>query len=426
MKKVKELRERLGAINEELTALSNVEIFGEEQRTKSDELLKELEVVKADILRFEKIEAEKREVEKSPSYVPPANLSTSNEGEQREKEKMFDFSKVLRSVVQGGPLDGSVREMHEEASRRSNGQGSMGGINIPLDFWTIAKRNKQYRDVTAGGSTVGAKYVATEKLSFIDALRNDLVMMNMGAQMLTGLTSNISIPRKTAGAAVAAAAENTTSTETTPTVDEVTLSPKRITAFTDVSNQAIIQATPDLLALTENDLYMATLIELQRQLIHGAGSGGEMTGLLATSGIGSVGTAAVTYAVCLAIEEEVAADNAMTGNLGWITNTLVRKFLKSKEEFSSTGMKVWANDNTIDGYPAYATNSVSRVIGGSASALIFGNWSDFIIGQFGAINLQRNVEVKSKEALTEIVIHSWWDCGVRHAESFAADVAITS
>jgi HK97 family phage major capsid protein len=420
-KQLKELREKVGTLRDEMIALTTAETFGDEQRTQFDAKQIEVNTLEADILRFEEAEKNKRS---APQPVSMPVVMSTGTSEDDEKAKMFRFGDVLSSVMDGTPT-GAVKEMHQEALRRSVASGfgkqPTSGINIPLDFWSINRR-----DVTAGGSTTGAKYVATQKLSFIDALRNDIVMMNMGTTMLTGLSSNISIPRKTAGAAVAAAAENTTSTETTPTVDEITLSPKRITAFTDVSNQAIIQATPDLLSLTENDLYMATLVELQRQLIHGAGSGGEMTGLLATSGIGTESTAAVTYAICLAIEEQVAADNAMTGNLGWITNTLVRKFLKSKEEFSSTGLKVWANDNTIDGYPAYATNSVSRVIGGSASALIFGNWADFIIGQFGAINLQKNVEVKSKEALTEIVIHSWWDCAVRHAESFAANVAITS
>ena len=38
----------------------------------------------------------------------------------------------------------------------------------------------------------------------------------MGATMLTGQSGNIAIPRKAKGAAVAAATENATSTETTP------------------------------------------------------------------------------------------------------------------------------------------------------------------------------------------------------------------
>jgi HK97 family phage major capsid protein len=267
-------------------------------------------------------------------------------------------------------------------------------------------------------------------MSFIDALRNDIVMMNMGATMLTGLTGNLKFPRKTAGTAVAASAENTTATETTPTVDSVDLAPNRITATTDVSTQVTIQANDDILALTENDLYAATLQELQRQLIHGSGSGGEMTGLLAISGIGSVGTAAVTYAVIQNIIDAVAAANGIVGGKeGWLTNSFLRKTLKQKEEITNSGYKIWANDNTIDGYPVYMTNSVSRVLGTgtNASALIFGgDWSQFIIAQFGNINLQRNPFTKSKEALTEVTIHSWWDCDARQPAAFAADVAITS
>jgi len=350
--------------------------------------------------------------------------------EKKEKRSLWHVGEVMQAV-RSGNMSGRVEEMNKEALRRG-GPNLGDGVNIPVDFFQVTRRNRQlqFRDVQATGSTTGAKYVPTETMSFIDALRNDIVMMNMGATMLTGLTANLKFPRKTAGTASAAATENATATETTPTVDSVDLSPNRITAFTDVSNQVSLQANDDILALTENDLYQATLQELQRQLIHGAGSGGEMVGLLGISGIGSVGTATVTYAVIQNIIDAVAAANGMVaGNEGWLTNSFMRKTLKQKEEIANSGFKIWANDNTIDGYPVWMTNSVSRTLGGgtNASALIYGgDWSQFIIAQFGSINLMRNSMTKAKEALTEVIVHSWWDCDARQPAAFAADVAITA
>ena len=391
-----------------------------EFRTQLDGMKDEIELLKADEKRWQ--EAHDLEARAAAAVGPEQD----NKSEKTEKRNVWHVGEVMQAV-RGGEQTSRVKEMVAEGQKRG-GQGLGNGINIPADFFHITRASQ--RDVQATGSTTGLKYVPTATLSFIDALRNDLVYMKLGATMLTGLTGNIKFPRKTAGAAVAASSENATATETTPTVDSVDLSPNRITATTDVSDQVQLQANEDILALTENDLYLATLIELQRQLIHGAGSGGEMTGLLAISGIGSVATATVTYAVIQNIIDAVASANGMVaGKEGWLTNSFLRKTLKQKEEITNSGFKVWANDNTIDGYPVQMTNSVSRTLGTgtNASALIFGgDWSQFIIAQFGNINLQRNPYTKGKEALTEVIIHSWWDCDARQPAAFAADVAITA
>lgn len=427
MKRLKELVEQRGTLNTELKTLQDTlekesRAMTEGEKTRFNEITADLDKVNDEIKTLEELDKRNKEA----AAAKAVGALQDDASEKREKQSLFHIGEVMESL-RNGVITGRVAEMNQEARNRGGNLGSS-GVNIPVDFFQV-RRKINKRDVTATGSTVGAKYVPTETMPFIDALRNDIVMMSMGATMLTGLTGNLRFPRKTAGAAVAASSENATSTETTPTVDSVDLSPNRITAFTDVSDQVTVQANEDILAITENDLYMATLQELQRQLIHGSGSSGEMTGLLNISGIGSVGTATVTYAVIQNIIDEVAKDNALMNNAGWLTNSFVRKLLKQKEEITNSGFKIWANDNTIDGYPAYMTNSVSRTLGTGtdASALIFGgNWSDFIIAQFGNINLTRNPYTKGKEALTEVIIHSWWDCDARHPESFAADVAITA
>lgn len=422
--KLVDAKNAFGLKKEELRTLLNKEgKHSKEDRDAMAALEIEIEDAKAEIERYER--AVQLDADAAKAAVPVVHgLGTS---EEREKKKLFNLGEVM-DAVNRNVIEGRVKEMNEEARSRGGNVGAH-GVNIPMDMFQVT-RSYQKRDIQATGAATGTPYVPTQTMSYIDALRNDIVMMNMGATMLTGLTANLSFPRKTAGTAVAAAAENTAATETTPATDSVTLAPKRITAFTDVSDQVTLQANEDILALTSNDLYLATLQELQRQLIHGSGSNGEMLGLLGISGIGSVTTATVTYAVIQNIIDAVAGANGMVaGREGWLTNSFMRKTLKQKEEIASSGFKIWANDNTIDGFPVWMTNSVSRVLGTgtNASALIFGgDWSQFLIGQFGAINLTRNPYTKQKEALTEVIIHSWWDCDAKQPAAFAADVAITA
>jgi hypothetical protein len=57
---------------------------------------------------------------------------------------------------------------------------------------------------------------------------------------------------------------------------------------------------------------------------------------------------------------------------------------------------------------------------GIAHAIIFGNWADLIIAQWGGYDLVVDPYSNSKNAIVTLVVNSWWDTAVRHPESFAA------
>jgi hypothetical protein len=55
------------------------------------------------------------------------------------------------------------------------------------------------------------------------------------------------------------------------------------------------------------------------------------------------------------------------------------------------------------------------------SALIFGNWSDLVIAQFGpGIDVMVNPYSRDTEGIVRLVASSFVDVGVRRAKSFAA------
>ena len=89
-------------------------------------------------------------------------------------------------------------------------------------------------------------------------------------------------------------------------------------------------------------------------------------------------------------------------------------------------MYLWdQRDSGLNGYNAeVSTNVPSDLDKGTSTgvchAMIFGNWEDLLIGQWGGLDLVVDPYTKAKNAQIELVVNSWWDIAVRHPESFAA------
>lgn len=299
-------------------------------------------------------------------------------------------------------------------------------------------RAMMQRDLVVGTSTAGGHLVATELLgsSFIELLRNAMVLDALGATFLTNLNGNIAIPRQTGGATTYWVAENGAPTESQQAVDQVTATPKTVGAFTDYSRRLLLQSSIDVEMFVRMDLATQLAIEIERAAINGSGSSNEPTGLLNLSGTGAVagGTngAAPTYAHMVALETAVANANAATGRLGYLTNTKVRGKLRTTEEFASTnGRPVWTSSpgsqglyGEVLGYNAYVSNNVpSNLTKGSASgvcsAAAFGNWTELMIFLWGGLDLMFDPYSLSTTGAKRLVALQDCDINARHATSFA-------
>ena len=79
--------------------------------------------------------------------------------------------------------------------------------------------------------------------------------------------------------------------------------------------------------------------------------------------------------------------------------------------------------NRLNGYAAMASNQIpsdlTKGTGSSLSAIIFGNFSDLIVGSWGpGTELLVNPYSKDKEGVIKVVGFSFVDVGIRHPESF--------
>lgn len=293
------------------------------------------------------------------------------------------------------------------------------------------------RDLMVGTSTAGGHLVATELLagSYISTLDVMPQVIALGATTLPNLTGNVAIPRMTSGTAPAwLASEGATFTETQPAFDQVTLTPKDIATMTDLSRRLLQQSTPAADQLVRSDLARRISAGIDRAAVAGTGTSGQPLGILGTAGIGSVagGTngLAPNWNNVTKLIQEVGIDNALTGKLGFLTNASVAATLLRTEKAASTGMFIWeagrdGSEGTVAGYRAAVSNNVpSNLTKGTASgicsAMIFGNWSDLLIGMWGGIDLTIDPYTFSSSGALRITAAATVDIAVRHPESFAA------
>jgi HK97 family phage major capsid protein len=234
------------------------------------------------------------------------------DGAFEERARDFSVVKAIRAAmprdVGGGDVDaGFEREISAEVARRSG--RTFQGIAVPDQVFLAEKRT-----LLAGSSAADLVPNVHRADMFIDRLRSALVMERLGATVLSGLIGTVDIPRQTGSSTAQWVAEDGSLTETDGTFDDVTLAPKTVGAMTSYSRRTLLNASPSVEQIVRNDLAAIIAGAIDEKAIAGDGTSNTPTGILSTSGIGSVaiGTdgGAPTWQSILDLIAELEIDNA--------------------------------------------------------------------------------------------------------------------
>lgn len=443
MKTLEEIRARLAAIVKEQRGLVKAaeaderSDLNEEETTKYDELDTEYrDLVKQEkrLAELEQRESEQTEVQRR--FIPGDDNKDKKFSETEERDiNKYSFGGALAAMVEGRALSGLEKEMHEEGVKqyREAGLDVKGNLIIPQMILSKAG-NSEKRDLTAVTSTEGAELVQTNVGSLISALRDNLVVGQMGATQLNGLVGNIDFPVEILNDVAVEKAENAASAESSPTFGTKSMAPNRLPVHAEFSRQLLLQAQNESVeSYVRGNLAAQIAKVMDQSAINGSGSSPVPEGILQTTGIGSVagGTngLAPTYAHIVDLETEVAIDNAAVGNLGYLTNTKVRGQLKKTfVDASSNAERVWdkgSQGTPLNEYRAGVTNLVPSDLDkgtstGVCSAIIFGNFSDLLIGQWGGLEFLVNPYSLDTTGLIRLNAWTFYDVLIRRAQSFAA------
>ena len=380
--------------------------------------------------------------------VPTVSPVELNDKEQRD----YRISAGIRSLLTGDWSSkdaGYVRELSQEVENKGHRRSTEKSFFVP---YTALSERATYVTSTAN---VGGNIVATELLAgdFIEALRNQSVMLEAGVRTMNGLVGDIAIPRRSGvGSTYWLSSETTAITFSNSTFDQVAMSPKNLAAIQKHSRQVLLQGTPGIEQLIRDDLRDGLQLAMDLAILNGSGSSGQPTGIMQTSGIGSVamGTngGAVTLEKIVDLETAVMEDNGSvnTSGIRYITNPKVMgglKKLRAGGSSATDGSFLYNTDLSaigrggtpavLNGYGVLTSNQVPSNLtkgstSGSCSAIVFGDYSQAIVGFWGGgleITVGEDQDDFSK-ALTSIRGIMTLDVAVRHPESFAAILDVTT
>lgn len=350
---------------------------------------------------------------------------TADIGMTDKEVRQFSVVRALHALA--NPLDqGAQKRAAFEFEASAAAAQKLGrqarGLMLPYDVLRAS-------DLVKGTAAKGGNLVATELLSgsFIDMLRNAMVIDGMGAVTLTGLVGDIAIPKQTGAATAYWVAEDGTPTQSGQTIGQVLMSPKTVGAFTDISRKLLLQSSIDVEGMVQKDL--ATVLGLaiqQAGLVHAADRPKGILGghVASPTVVGGTNGAAPTWEHIVAMETAVSVANADVGTLAYLTNAKVRGKLKTASKVSGQNGFIWENGDTpLNGYRCAVTNAMpSNLTKGTAnncSAAIFGNWADLVIGMWGSLDLTVDSTTLGTSGAVRVIALQDVDIAVRNAESFA-------
>lgn len=333
----------------------------------------------------------------------------------RKDRQQFSLVRLMDAIANPNDraaqkLAGFELEVSAESQRGFGGDFKCRGEFVPTSLLGRALDTT----VTDGGELIATNLLASE---YIEVLRNASAVTRAGMTLLPGLNGNVAIPRQTSGAASTwISAEDGDATEGEAQFDQVTLSPKDLACYTEVTRRLLQQSTPAIEGIVRRDLALAQALGIDAAALYGTGANGQPTGVSLQTGINTLDLAAAdpTYAEIISMITAVMADNALTGNPMWLIEAQGWDALSktSRQASGVEGNFILGDNNLIKGYPYILSNQVAD------EDYFFGDWSQVLCGEWGGLEINVDPYTHSLKGKIRYVTFKTVDIAVRQPTAF--------
>lgn len=175
--------------------------------------------------------------------------------------------------------DAEIRELRAAGVNSAAPAENRGGLALAAEL----------RALSGSGTTNGGAFTPTDFGSyFFDRLSAQAVALRSGITVVRTDRDSLTVPRLTADASSAWTSEAGTITATDPTADQITATPRKLAALTQISNEALADSNPSLLQVVSDGLTRSIALKFDLGVYEGSGSAPEIRGLKNVAGIGSV------------------------------------------------------------------------------------------------------------------------------------------
>jgi len=374
-----------------------------EQRMLNEIETSTFESIKNEIQDLDKEIEEKRDLNNNKTKIIIKNTN---------KMENFSLIKSIRNVVEGRNNDDytlAVLAQGQEDFKKS-GLSYRGQLTLPMEL--------RANEVVAGTAILGQEVISEDKFGLLPYLRANSIMVSSGAQLLANLVGNVSIPTLATGSTASWATETAASAVSQLGFGEVTLSPKRLSTYIDISKQFLIQDSIQAEQMLRSDLMSSLIDKLEATLLGTAASSStQPAGLFYGASYTFSGT--TTWANMVSLETAVANNNALKNNASYIIHPTTLGTLKTTSKNATYGSTYIAESNTINGYPYFTTTNLPAGSVANSKLSVFGVMSDFIIGQWGGIDLTVDMYSQAVNGKIRLVVNAYFDGVRRRDASFA-------
>jgi HK97 family phage major capsid protein len=407
MRKIAEIRADLDAAQKGLASVDlkdQAAVDAAEANVKS--LMKELELAELN--------------ERAAKQVATKAFETP---EQKEL-KRFSLAKFISEAASVRGLTGFEAEMSQEAEKEMRACGKqLTGVGIPSIL--LGVRTFDNNNVTT--ATEGKEFQAITEWSYVDALRDAMLGAMLGVIYIPGMQGNARIV-KGGGMTASWLDEEAQASKQKENFSAIDMTPHGLQILGGYTYDLLKQSALSVERILWDELIRAHAQALDAAIFTGSGSSGQPTGVLNTEGIGSVagGTngAAITYANLVKLETAVGNANGLFGRLAYVTNSKVAGAAKSTPQVAGFPRYIM-EDGRANGFDVHVTNAIpSNLTKGNASgvcsAVIFGNWEEVLVPQWGGLDIIVDPFTPKDKRVVEVTAIAYHDVCVRRPGCFAA------
>ena len=338
---------------EEVSPLS--EGTNETKANEEEEVKPEVEEKDTDTTQEEVVEEEEKEETRNHKFI-----------NQRNKMKQrFSLLRAIKAIAENRSIDDVTAAVNNAGMKemRKAGLNTIGQIYLPTEKRAVSV------------ATEGVDITATDLYDIIEPLRAKNVLLNAGAKFYTGLSNNVQLPVMT-GANVGWAGEVGEAADGGTAFGNVVLTPKRLTAFVDISKMLLAQDSIGVENAIRMDLINAINSKLEATIL---GKEAKTADKPAGMFNGKTPVKITDFEGIVGLEALVEEKNVL-GDIAYIASPSAKASFRNMMKGSKGTAQLAYIDSSLDGTPVYSTSNVA------AKQFIVGDFSNLAIGQFGGIN----------------------------------------
>lgn len=390
----------IDTIKEEIKALEDDEEKTDEKPMSNEESEKEDEVeTKSNDDEESDEDKETTEDEiNDESEDKEEKLNNNNNSNIRKMNKEFRLIKAIRDVANNRSMDEVTKAVANAGAEemRKSGLSFGGQIQLPLESRTITVAS-EHDDV-----------IETEFTNILEPLRAKNVLVEAGAKYLTNLVGDVQVPIMSASN-VGWAGEVADAASGDPSFSHVTLQPKRLTAYIDLSKQFIAQDSLAAEQLIREDLVKAINNKLEATIL-----GDESGTTTQPQGMFDAISATSVSGYSDVVDKEADIEDAnVNGACVYVMSNKAKAVLRAMPKSSKSTQLVFENGE-VDGTKALNTSHISD------KKYIYGDFSNLAIGQWGAIDLTIDPYTLARSGQIRIVVNAYFDAKILRPSAFTA------